>query len=727
MRQVGIVDDSDSVDGRISFIAGQIEPLSAQTVREQFPETLLWRPEVITDDDGKASVDLTFADSITTWRLGATAVDADGRLGTGELPLRVVRPFFVDFNLPVSLTRNDEVAVPVVVHNHTDRPQTVTLTLSAADWFALAGGPDKPLVVEPGKVAAAHYRLTAKRAGTFTLEVRAEGQGVADALKRTIDVVPDGRRHETVENGSLDRPAEMTLTVPEKVIDGSLRAWVKLYPSSFSQLLEGLDGIFRLPSGCFEQTSSSLYPNVLALDYLKRTGQSKPDVEKKARHYIHVGYQRLLSFEVSGGGFDWYGRAPASRTLTAYGLMEFTDTARVHNVDPRLIERTRRWLLSQRQLDGSWQPDGHDRGRGAGTGADAELTATAYIAWAVFEGATDGAQSTVDYLLLRRPATINDPYTLALVANALLALDPSGAKAGPYLELLEALQRRNGRFAWWQRGADERTLFYGAGTGADVETTALAVLALSRAKWPGAGSALAWLTSKKDAYGTWGSTQATILSLKALLAGTRAGDVERERTIDVRLGDQVRTITIRKDQAEVVQPFELTPYLVPGKQTLTLTEKSGTASGYQVTLRYNTEDAAPPRPADGFFDVTLTHDRTEVAVLDVVRVKARVVNRKPSPAAMVMLDLPLPPGFVPLTDDLEALQRDGPVAKFSVEPRKIVVYLRELRREKPLEVAYRMQALQPVRAMSPEARVYEYYAPEREATTAPVQMTVRER
>ena len=58
------------------------------------------------------------------------ALDASGRLGTGELPLRVVRPFFVDFNLPVSLTRNDEVSVPVVVHNYTDKPQSVTACLS---------------------------------------------------------------------------------------------------------------------------------------------------------------------------------------------------------------------------------------------------------------------------------------------------------------------------------------------------------------------------------------------------------------------------------------------------------------------------------------------------------------------------------------------------------------------------------------------------------------------
>src|SRR5262249_2114601 len=156
----------------------------------------------------------------------------------------------------------------------------------------------------------------------------------------------------------------------------------------------------------------------------------------------------------------------------------------------------------------------------------------------VFDGgmAADDAKPTLDYLLRRAPADIKDPYMLALVCNALLALDAKGAKAAPYLDRLEALNHTDGgRFAWWQRGGDERTVFDAAGPGADVETTALSVLALTRAKRPGCASALAWLTSKKDAHGTWGSTQATVLSLKALLAAAPADGGDRDRVITVKL------------------------------------------------------------------------------------------------------------------------------------------------------------------------------------------------
>ncbi len=85
-----------------------------------------------------------------------------------------------------------------------------------------------------------------------------------------------------------------------------------------------------MPFGCFEQTSSATYPNVLALDYMKRTKKLTPEVHAKAEGYIANGYQRLLTFEVPGGGFSWFGQAPANKILTSYGLMEFSDMSKVY-------------------------------------------------------------------------------------------------------------------------------------------------------------------------------------------------------------------------------------------------------------------------------------------------------------------------------------------------------------------------------------------------------------
>ncbi len=386
------------------------------------------------------------------------------------------------------------------------------------------------------------------------------------ALRRAIEVVPDGRKIEHVHSGALLRSVDLALNLPPEAIEGSVRAVLKIYPTNFSQVVEGLDAIFRMPSGCFEQTSSTPYPNVLALNYLKRTGKSVPAVEAKARQYIHLGYQKLLTFEMKGGGFEWFGRPPANRPLTAYGLMEFQDMARVHDVDPALIERTRRRLLAQRKPDGSWPAERGMINDGlAGSvqrGGNPDLGTTAYIAWAVFGGASAGDNrpategwTTLQYLLMHTPESIDDPYILGVVCNALLALDPSGREAGPYLDRLLSLSRTSpdGKRVWWEQSSGARTTFHGSGRAGNVETTALAILALtSTGQRPGAvQGALAWLAGQKDAAGTWHSTQATVLALKALVATTRKSAADCERVLDITLGDFSQERRIPVDQADV--------------------------------------------------------------------------------------------------------------------------------------------------------------------------------
>jgi hypothetical protein len=724
-------------------------PSPAVRVREWFPETLLWQPEVITDDQGRASVPVELADSITTWRLLASAVTADGRLGATQLPLRVFQPFFVDLNLPVALTRGDEVAIPVVLYNYLDKAQTVEITLGDANWFERLGEATQRLELAAGEVRSTAYRIRAGKVGNYQFEVTAHGSGVADAIKRAIEIVPDGRRVEQVFNGTLQKPAAITLNIPEGVIDGSAKAFLKIYPSSFSQLVEGLDAIFRMPFGCFEQTSSTTYPNVLALDYLRRTKKNAPEVEAKARQYIHLGYQRLLSFEVSGGGFDWFGRPPANRTLTAYGLMEFEDMAGVHDVDPRLIQRTRQWLLKQRNADGSWSPEGHgmhdDLTRRGQESDGARLSTTAYIAWAVFGASAreervrlgDQARVTQDYLLSHRPETITDPHVLALVCNALLALDPEGREVQAYLDQLDSLKRtsEDGKRVWWEQAASAHTTFYGSGRAGRVETTALAALALLRAGInPGSTrGALTWLVEQKDASGTWRSTQATVLALKVLLAGTNkplGGDQERRIAITLSQNGQpalkLPPIVIPADQDDVMQQIDLSEHLGIGVHGLTITEPSDTAAGYQVAFRYHVPGAKgqdQPEP----LAIEIAYDRTELAVGDLVTATASVVNKMTQTAPMVILDLPIPAGFTIATEDLAKLVGSGSIAKYQVTPRTAIVYLRGLEPGKPLQLKYRLQAAMPVKVTAPSARVYEYYNADKQGTSRTTRLTVTQR
>ena len=82
---------------------------------------------------------------------------------------------------------------------------------------------------------------------------------------------------------------------------------------------------------------------------------------------------------------------------------------------------------------------------------------------------------------------------------------------------------------------------YGGGTSGAVETTGLAVQALL--KWGGdpatAAKAMNFIVAKKDSAGTWGSTQATIMALRALLLSTEQGAGTARGTVEILLNGKV--------------------------------------------------------------------------------------------------------------------------------------------------------------------------------------------
>ncbi len=231
--------------------AGPAEPPSGIRVREWFPETLVWNPLLITDERGRARLDIPLADSITTWRMTASASSADGRLGSATRGLLVFQPFFADIDFPVALTQNDEVSVPVAVYNYLKVPQDVNLKVEKEDWFELQGSPRATISLQSGEVRAAHFRVKVKGLGRRRLTVYAWGadEAARDAIRREVEIVPDGQMVEVVLNSRLDAPISTTIPLPASSIPGTTKIFAKIYPGVLSQVVEGVEGLLGMPHG----------------------------------------------------------------------------------------------------------------------------------------------------------------------------------------------------------------------------------------------------------------------------------------------------------------------------------------------------------------------------------------------------------------------------------------------------------------------------------------------
>ncbi len=221
----------------------------AARVREYFPETLFWNPQVITNEDGTYSLPVTMADSITTWRLTASANTPDGLLGSTTHAIRVFQDFFVDIDFPVALTQGDRVSVPVAVFNYLKEDQKVELKVERQDWFELREEETKVVAMKPGEVKAVYFPIRVKGIGRHTLTVHARGTRVSDAVKRSVEVVPDGKMIEIVYNDRLDGAVQRVLEIPPNAIEGASKIVFKAYPGVFASVMDGLEGMLRMPGG----------------------------------------------------------------------------------------------------------------------------------------------------------------------------------------------------------------------------------------------------------------------------------------------------------------------------------------------------------------------------------------------------------------------------------------------------------------------------------------------
>ena len=264
---------------------------------------------------------------------------------------------------------------------------------------------------------------------------------------------------------------------------------------------------------------------------MKSTGQTTPELQMKAEQFINLGYQRLLTFETPDGGFSLFGQPPADVFLTAYGLMEMYDMSKVYPVDEGVIERKAIWLLEHQNADGSWTPS-HPMESWRNL-PSTDLPATAYVTWALGEaGYADAEQvhKAVTYIKEMAPQA-KEAYVLALVGNALATTAPDDPITRQVLDRLAEMAVIEGESAYWEGGVSS---FMGAtGDVVSIETTALVAYAFIKADvHPDlVNKALTYLVRNKDSFGTWQTTQATILSLKALLASVSGGEAA-DATVD---------------------------------------------------------------------------------------------------------------------------------------------------------------------------------------------------
>lgn len=652
----------------------------------------------------------------------------DGRMGSQTKPLLVFKDFFIDLDLPVSLTCNDEISLPVAVYNYLKENMTIRIEITREEWFDLMDDQVKELTIKKEDVGVVYFRIRAREFGEYKLLVKGYARGNSDAIQKKVMVIPDGKRENTIISGRLGKDIEQSLNFPVGTISGTQKILVRFYPGILSQLTDGLDGLLKMPFGCFEQTTSITYPNVLILNFLRKGEKRKPEIEIQALQYIATGYQRLLSYETPQGGFSWWGNAPGNKLLTAYGLMEFSDMKKVFDVDEKIIERTVQWFLKQQENTGAWNLDpSYLHEEVWGKFKNAEILPTAFITWALLETGYNGKEiaRALDYLK-RHCWDVEDPYALALVLNAFVLNDPNDKNLDMLLIKLINMRTEEDDKVHWTSGISSMTNSHGSG--ADIETSSLIALALIRSgRFPEiATKAINYLNASKSPQGGWCTTQGTVFALKALLESARMMTEKTDAVINIILnGEKISEIKITSDQSDIVRMVELKDNVELNDNTLRLEIRGRGSLLYDIITDYYRTWVTVPGPVKPILTIEQEYDKTTLQKDDVIACRVKASNQSNASLQMVILDLGIPPGFDVIENDLADLVAKKTVQKYHLTPRQIIIYFDNIPAQKSIDLAYHMKAKFPLKAKSGYSQIYDYYNPDRVGLVQPVEFEVK--
>lgn len=596
--------------------------------------TIYWSGIVHTDDFGRADIEFYCNDEISNFRATAEGISDEGMVGHAEKTFHTEDAIGITAKFPTEAVNGDVLDIPVVLTNGTSTTLSTQLKFTIPNgWWPLQ---ELPAAVElsPNGTATVELKLKAGAGqGEAAFLINATSGKYEQRVYKNVLLKQAGYPEYFSKSGSLSNQT-FQVQLPDYV-DSSFRAQLTMYPTGPGNLIDAVKGMIQEPHGCFEQVSSSTYPNIMALQMLQQMNSADEKTRTWATQCIGEGYAALSHYEVAGGGFDLYGQAPANIPMTAYGLMEFTEMKKVYpQVSSDLIARTKAFLLAQKNSDGFnlGSKDSYY------SGVHRKQTANAYICWALSEAGVTEVSGIADKLT--QTAGGKDPYVLALLANTGFNLGRKDLGAGLNRKLI-ALQQPNGSFT-----GTEGTIVGSGSAYADIEASALAVLALSHEYSTYENeikNAVSYLLSNRSYGGRFGNTQCTILALKAIMvAHLNNNELLNSAPPAFSVNGttfNLDSLNLQSGYASVINGFQTLLKAGVNEVQLTTPVTSNQAS-FNFACKW--QSYLPVSNPACAVDMHTSFNKTEVPLGETVRMNIELTNKVNSaaPTPMVIINIP---------------------------------------------------------------------------------------
>jgi alpha-2-macroglobulin-like protein len=656
---------------RREFYVPTQKPAKNET-RKDFRSTVYWSHTLATDANGNGSLQFYNNDAVSAFRITAEGFSTSGLLGRNEEVYYTQLPLSLDAKLPQYLGFEDVLKLPIRVRNETSAELTGELTVSLPHELEMTESSIRKIAVQPKTTETVWVTVRPKGIeGEFPISIKLVSGEYADEMKQMIRIRPIGFPARISFSGKqLERDVHFAIRDAER---NSIRAEMNAFPDVLSDLFTGAESILREPHGCFEQVSSSTFPNILVLQFLNQSGMGDDASKKRALNFIRSGYSQLAAYEIKGGGFEWFGHPPSHEGLTAYGLMEFHEMSQVFDgVDDAMLERTRKWLLSRKNGQGGFR---QNAGKYGFSGASEAVT-NAYVTYALSETGTNDILPEYHHAY-DEVLKSNDMYRMALVAGTAFNL----GKMADYNKLVRIFTDKVSASGFSNLKAEHSiVLSYGNSLQTEVISLWAATLMKSPAVDLGLINKCIQQIVASRVNGQFGSTQGTTLALKALTEFARLVRSTRDNgEIQIFVGDTLaEKHTYQKEARNRITLTGFAKHLKSdGEQSLKI-HFIGTKEPLPYSVDVQWYAKTPQSSERCKVALTTSLSSESVRLNETVRLKAVLRNKSAEGLPMTVAVIGIPAGLSPQSWQLKELQEKEIFDFYEIMGENLVIYYREL-------------------------------------------------
>lgn len=675
--------------------------------RTDFRQTIYWNPVVQTDENGKAELEFYNSDAITSFKITAEGIGFNGLVGRQDELYATKKILNIDFKAPNYMALNDIISLPVTIINESDTVINATLEIQLPEQLKLLEAFDSNVSIQAKSSLIKHIKVRpVKKSELTTIQLSLKSKDYSDSVKREITILSPYFPTEVALSGSKSQNFDFEIN---SVVRGSLSAEFNIYTDVIGDVMNGIEGMLSKPYGCFEQTSSATYPNIMVLQYLKEAGKSNPDIEAKALAYIDEGYKRLISFETKENGFEWFGHTPPHETLTAYGVLEFTEMKTVYNgVDQKMLDRTIKWLLSRKDGNGGFKKS--EKGYDSFASSPSDV-ANAYIVYAISEAKIE-AEIRLEYKTAFEEALkSNDTYKMALMTLASYNLNQPENAAMLMKKIQKHLDDKG-----FEKLPVENTITRSYGDAKQIETVAFTLLALMRDKTSDEtliAKGIEYLVTQRKG-GRFGSTQSTAMSLKALITYTKSQKqkiINQNDTIELVVNGKTISSQLKISESGKIVIDHLEDYLKEGKQSVKV-RFTNPKSAFPFTMNIKWDSYVPDasKACPLVFDTVIL--KKDYKVGDNVSMSIKVANSKNENLGMTLAMVGIPSGTTPQPWQLKEIIEQNKVSYYEVFDNYLVFYWKEFGANESKTLRLDLKADIAGSYQAPASTAYLYYGDE---------------